>query len=188
MYLAVFLEWLVFFCVMVCTVRQPHSQTTSILRYCAWVQVLIFYHYLRWIWLCFSCCLHSHTLELRLWRVRRWFVLAPHTHIHTQTHKCACLFVFLSIPDMWLPNSDSLSLLTQSYIPTRILVCVCMYIFVPFLFVFLSIPYSWLPNSLFFLDTGSFICPATSCRPWHPAFLPVFHHLSECLFFLCLFT
>jgi hypothetical protein len=39
---------------------------------------------------------HSHTLELRWWRVWRWFALAPHTHIHTQTHKYACLLVCFS--------------------------------------------------------------------------------------------
>ncbi len=43
-----------------------------------------------------------------------------------------------SIPDSWLPNSDSLSLLIQSHIPTCILVCVCMFIFVLFLFDLLS--------------------------------------------------
>ena len=28
-----------------------------VLRYCVWVKVLIFYHYLTCIFLCFSCCL-----------------------------------------------------------------------------------------------------------------------------------
>ena len=47
-----------------------------------------------------------------------------------------CLFSFLSIPDSWLPNSDSLALLIQSYIPTCILVCLCMSIFVLFVVCF----------------------------------------------------
>jgi len=68
-----------------------------------------------------------------------------------------CLLAFLSIPDSWLPNGDSLSLLIQAYIPACIL-CVFMYIFVHFLFVVLSITYSWFPNSLFLLDTGGFLC------------------------------
>jgi hypothetical protein len=34
------------------------------------------------------------------------------------------LLAFLSIPDSWLPNSESLLLLIQSYIPTCVLVCV----------------------------------------------------------------
>ncbi len=42
------------------------------------------------------------------------------------------VFAFLSIPDSLLPNSDSLSLLIQSYIPTCIRVCLCTYIFVLF--------------------------------------------------------
>ncbi len=60
------------------------------------------------------------------------------------THKYGCLFVFLSIPDILLSNSDSLSLLIQSYTSTCILVCLCMCIFVLFLFALLSTPYSWL--------------------------------------------
>ena len=59
--------------------------------------------------------------------------------------------------------------------------CVCMYVFVLFLFVLLSKPCSWLPNSLFLLDTGIFICLTTNCRPCHPAFLPGFHRLGECV-------
>jgi hypothetical protein len=55
-----------------------------------------------------------------------------------------------------------------------------VYMFVTCLLAFLSIPDSWWPNSLFVLDTGLFICPATSCRPCHPAFLPGFHCFSEC--------
>ena len=55
-------------------------------------------------------------------------------------------------------DADSLSLLIQSYMPTCILVCLCIYTFVLFLFVCLSIPYSWLPNSLFLLDTGCLTC------------------------------
>jgi hypothetical protein len=47
-----------------------------------------------------------------------------------------CLFAFLNIPDSWLANSDSLSLLIQAYIPTCILVCVCMHIFVLFFVCF----------------------------------------------------
>jgi hypothetical protein len=98
-----------------------------------------------------------------------------------------CLFAFLSIPDSWWPNSDSLSLLIQSYIPTCILVCLSIYVFI-LLFVFLSIPYSWLPNSLFLFDTGFLFWASTSCRPSQPAFLPGFHRFSECACFLWLST
>ena len=52
--------------------------------------------------------------------------------------------------------------------------CICL------LLVCLRIPDSWWPNSLFVLDTGLFIGPATSCRPCHPTFLPGFHRCSEC--------
>ena len=52
--------------------------------------------------------------------------------------------------------------------------CICL------LLVCLRIPDSWWPNSLFVLDTGILICPATSCRPWNPAFLPGFRRFSEC--------
>ena len=46
-----------------------------------------------------------------------------------------CLFSFLSIPESWWPNSDSLALLIQSYIPTCILVvCVCVYFLISCLF------------------------------------------------------
>jgi hypothetical protein len=95
-------------------------------------------------------------------------------HRHTSMH-----FLSLKIPDNWLPNSDSLSLLIQSYIPVCILVCLSMYIFVLFVFVFLSIPYIWLTNCLFLLDTGGLFCPATSCPPWNPVFLPGFHRFRE---------
>ena len=91
-----------------------------------------------------------------------------------------CLFAFLSIPDSWLPTSDSVSLLIQSYITTCILVCLCIYLFF-FLFVFLSISYSWLPNSLFLLDAGLFLCTTTRCQPCHPTFLPGFHRFSKCV-------
>ena len=51
-------------------------------------------------------------------------------HIHTHTHKYACFFFSsVSIPDSWLPNSDSVSLLIQSYIPTCILAC-AVYVYV----------------------------------------------------------
>ena len=55
-----------------------------------------------------------------------------------------------------------------------------VYMFVICLVAFLRIPDSWCPDSLFLLDTGILICPATSCRPWNPAFLPGFHRFSEC--------
>jgi hypothetical protein len=86
---------------------------------------------------------HSDTHEFRWWRVWRWFALDPHKHMQTQTHKyhVECLFDFLSLPDSWLPNSDSLSLLIQSDTQTCIFVC-AMYFSLVFL---LSIPYSWLP-------------------------------------------
>ncbi len=108
-----------------------------------------------------------------------------YTDTYTDTSMHVCLFDFLSRPDSWLSNSDSLSLLIQAYIPTciRVCVCMCMYIFDPFVFIFLSIPYIWLPNSLFLLDADSFLCPTTSCRPCQPAFLPGFHRLRECVCF-----
>jgi hypothetical protein len=43
-------------------------------------------------------------------------------------------------------------------------------------------------NSLFLLDTGSFCFSTTSCRPCHPAFLPGFHRLCECVCFSWVFT
>jgi hypothetical protein len=89
-----------------------------------------------------------------------------------------CLFAFLSIPESWLPNSDSLSLLIQSYIPAR--TCLCVYVYKYF---FLSVPCSWLPNSLCLLDTDGLICATTSCRPCQTAFLPGFHRCSECACF-----
>ncbi len=60
-----------------------------------------------------TCRDHSHTLELRWWRVWRWFALAPQTIMHTNINTCVyvctytyiCLFSFLSIPDSGLPNS-----------------------------------------------------------------------------------
>jgi hypothetical protein len=113
---------------------------------------------------------------------------SSYTHAYHRHTRMDVRFFFLSIPDSWLANSDSLSLLIQSYIPTCILVWVCMYIFVLFLFVFLSCPCSWWPNSLFLVDTGSFICPTTSCRPCQPAFLPGFHRFGECACFLWLGT
>jgi hypothetical protein len=42
-----------------------------------------------------TCRDHSHTLELRWWRVWRWFALAPHTIIHTNMHTCACMCVYI---------------------------------------------------------------------------------------------
>ncbi len=106
---------------------------------------------------------------------------------HTYTEKQVYMFVlfkFLSMPDSWWPNSDSLSLLIQSYTPTCILVCVfvCVYFFPPS-FVLFSIPYRWLPNSLFRLDTGIFIWATTRCRPCHRTFLLGFPRFRECVFF-----
>ncbi len=49
-----------------------------------------------------------------------------------------CLFVFLSTSHSCLPNSDSLSLLTQSYILTCILVCLFLYIFLFLYFFFFA--------------------------------------------------
>jgi hypothetical protein len=55
--------------------------------------------------------------------------LLMHTHIHKHASMHFCLFTFLSIPDSWWPDSDSLTLLMHSCIPTCILVCLCMCIF-----------------------------------------------------------
>ena len=103
---------------------------------------------------------------------------SSYTHIYRHTSMHVCLSAFLSIPDSWVPNSDSLSLQIQAYFRTCILACVCLYIFVLFLFVFLSIHHSWLPDSLFRLVTGGFFCPRTSCRSCHPTFFPGFHCLG----------
>ena len=46
--------------------------------------------------------------------------LLIHTCIQRHTSMHVCLFDFLSVPDSLWPNSDSVSLLIQSYIPTRI--------------------------------------------------------------------
>jgi hypothetical protein len=70
--------------------------------------------------------------------------LLRHIYIHRHTSMHVCLFAFLGIRDSWLPNSDSLSLLIQSYIPTCILLYVCMYIcslfFLFCLFVWVYLP------------------------------------------------
>ncbi len=69
------------FCVTVCTDRQTHREISEIVPAHARTH---------------TCRDPLHTLELRWWRVRRWFVLAPHTNIRTQTHKYAYLFVCFS--------------------------------------------------------------------------------------------
>jgi hypothetical protein len=103
--------------------------------------------------------------------------LLMHIYTHTDTN----VFVFLSIPDSWLANSDSLSRSSYNHIYQHAYLCVSTYVlFVLFWFGFLSIPDSWLPNSLFLLDTGILFCTATSCRPCHPAFLLGFHRFCEC--------
>ncbi len=51
--------------------------------------------------------------------------LLIHIYIHRHTSMHVCLLAFLSIPDSWLPNSDSLSFLIRSYL----CVCVCIYLF-----------------------------------------------------------
>ncbi len=99
---------------------------------------------------------YSHTLELRWWRVWRWFALAPHTIIHTNMHTCVYVWY--------------------------------IYIFVICLCFFRSIPDSSLANSLWLLDTGGLLWPATSCRPCQPAFLPGLHRLSEFACFWWLFA
>ncbi len=127
---------------------------------------------------------HTHALVQR-WLAHPWAAVVTsmtlirsrslYTHTYTDTQVCmfVCLFAFLSTPDSWL-----------SYLWFALaLVCLCMNIFVLFLFSFLSAPYSWLPDSLLLLDTGSFICPTTSCRSWNPVFLPGFHRFSECVCF-----
>jgi hypothetical protein len=149
-----------------------------VLRYCAWVKVLILHRYLACICLFFYCCLC----------VCIFFSQQKCVYTHTDTQVCMFVFFFSDIRDSWLPNSDSLSLLIQSYMPTCLLVCVCIYIYVLLFIVFLSIPYSWLPNSLFLLDKGRFICTTTSCRPCHLTFSPGFHRLCECACFSWLST
>ncbi len=63
--------------------------------------------------------------------------LLIHTYINRHTSMHVCLFDFLSIPDSWLPDSDFLSLLIQSYIPICS-VCSLTYLFF-FPIFFLSI-------------------------------------------------
>ncbi len=48
--------------------------------------------------------------------------LSLRIHIYIDRHT-SLQYAFLSILDSYLPNSDSLSFLIQSYIPTCILVC-----------------------------------------------------------------
>jgi hypothetical protein len=60
--------------------------------------------------------------------------LRIHTLTYTDTQVCMFVSVCLSIPDSWLANSDSLSLLIQSYIPTCILVCL-VYVYICSFFV-----------------------------------------------------
>jgi hypothetical protein len=62
--------------------------------------------------------------------------LLRQSYIYRHTSMHVCLFDFLSIPDSWLPDSDSLLLLVQSYIPTCVLVCLCIYISVLFFVCF----------------------------------------------------
>ncbi len=81
-------------CVTVCTGRQTDTVERSV-KYCQHSR---------------TCRDHSHTLQLRWWRVCRWFALAPHTHTFTDTQACMIgmhvwLLAFLSIPCSWLPNS-----------------------------------------------------------------------------------
>ncbi len=175
MYLPVFLVWLFFFC-HGGTAENRHSREISE-RVPAHARACTHTEITRTPLSCSGDECDADSLSLLI-----------HTYVHRHTSMHVCLFAFLSILDSWLPNSDSLSLLIQSYMPTCILVFVCVCIFLIFLFVFLSIPYSWLPNSLFLLDTGSFICPTTSCRPCHPAFLPGFHRFGECVCFSWLST
>ncbi len=82
-------------------------------------------------------------------------------------------------------DADSLSLLTQSYTKK---IRTCVYVYHIILFVcFLGTHDNCYPDSLCLLDTGALNCPATSCRPCHPTFLPGLHHWSECACFTWLF-
>ena len=58
--------------------------------------------------------------------------LRIHIYKHRHTSMHVCVFAFLIIPDSWLPHSDLLLLLIQSYIPTCVLVCLFMYVNVLF--------------------------------------------------------
>jgi hypothetical protein len=85
-----------------------------------------------------TCRDHSHTVELRWWRVWRWFALAPQTHIHTQTHKYACLFFVCLL--LWVYVTAGCLTLIRSrsscnHTYQRVYLCVCVCIFVLFLFV-----------------------------------------------------
>ncbi len=64
----------------------------------------------------------------------------------------------------------------------------CVYVYICSFFLFWVYHTSWLSNSLYLLDTGIFVCPATGCRPCQPAFLPGFHRLGECACFSWLST
>ncbi len=59
-------------------------------------------------------------------------------HTYVQRHTSMHVFLFLlSMPDSWLPDADSPSLLIQSYIPACILVCL-VYVYICSFFVCLS--------------------------------------------------
>ncbi len=77
-------------------------------------------------------------LELRWWRVWRWFALAPHTqHIHTQTHKYAFFFFWGYLTARCLTPSliHARSSYNHTYQHGYLCVCVCVYFFPLFCFV-----------------------------------------------------
>jgi hypothetical protein len=105
------------------------------------------------------------------------------THLYAHAYKDTLVCMFVCCSEYTFQCCLTLIRCRSSYNHTYqhayLCVCVCMYICMFFWFVFLRIPYSWLPNSLFLLDTGSFICTTTSCRPCHRTSLPGFHRFGE---------
>ncbi len=97
------------------------------LHYCVWPYLFLFVHFyehaqqLSTHTRAHTFRDHSHTLELRWWRVWRWFALAPHTVIHTNMHTCVYVF---------------------KYIYRCIYIYIYMYIYIYILFVCFS-DYTW---------------------------------------------
>ncbi len=135
-----------------------------------------------------TCRDHSHTLELRWWRVWRWFALAPHTIIHTYVHTSVYVYTYICylfacfyeytwqlVGQLWFTVAP------HTIIHTNMHAFVCMYVYMYiYTYFVLFRPYSWLPNSLFLLDTGGLVWPSTSCRPCRLTSLPGSHRLGEC--------
>ena len=132
--------------------------------------MLIFYHDLLSICLLFLCCLCVCVFLCHgVYRQTASVILAINSSL---LHWQPCYYTSFETTLLELVCRVPRSMLSEA--------CMYVYMFVTCLFAFLGIPDSWWSNSLFVLDTGLFICPATSCRPCHPTFLPGFHRFGEC--------